>query len=305
MALSTDICENITASIIRELDAGALPWVKPWRGDAGVAGNFPTLPRRHTGEAYRGINILLLWAASDRAGFKSNVWMTYKQAQEYKAFVRKGEKGTQIVYASKIVKPGDMTESGEQSADKVISFLKGYTVFNVDQIDGLPAKFAAAPHVRAADNGQNDDLPGIADWFSAVPAVLHHGGDRAYFSPHTDFVAMPVKAAFKSAQAYYGTLAHEFVHWTGHETRLNREFGKRFGDNAYAMEELVAELGAAFTMASLGLLPQVRDDHAPYIASWLKVLKADSRAIVTAAAKASDAVAYLEAFDRESVAIAA
>jgi len=288
MALSTDICDKITASIIAELENGVLPWVKPW-----AAGNVPSLPRRHGGEAYRGINILILWGAAQDRGYRSNVWMTFKQALEYKAAVRKGEKGTQIVFASKMVK--EETDGAVEAHQRAISFLKGYTVFNADQIDGLPARFAPpAPVLAVVQNGLDwERYAAPLAWFGKIPAKLSHGGGRAYFRPATDEVVMPPRESFTTEKRYLGTLVHELTHWTGAPARLNRTFGKRFGDNAYAVEELVAELGAAFTMAELGLTPQVREDHAPYIASWLKVLKGDSNAIVTAAAKASDALAHL------------
>jgi antirestriction protein ArdC len=291
MAISSDICDKITASIISELESGVMPWVKPWE-----AGNVPTLPKRHNGAAYRGINILILWQAGLRAGYRSPVWMTFKQALEYKAGVRKGEKGTQIVFASKMVKE-TIGDSGESEL-RAFSFLKGYTVFNADQIDNLPAQFAPpAPVLSIVDDGKNwKRFAAQESWFSHIPAKLSHGGGRAFFRPSTDEIVMPPRDAFNTEQHYFSVLAHELTHWSGAESRLNRTMGKRFGDNAYAMEELVAELGAAFAMAEIGLAPQIRDDHAPYIAAWLKCLKADSRAILTAAAKASEALQHLAGY---------
>ena len=295
MAISKDVCQQITDSIIRELESGTLPWCKPWRG--GDTMRVPVLPRRHTGQAYRGINILILWAKADAAGYRNAHWMTFQQALDYKACVRKGEKGTQIVFANKILK--DETNSAGETSTKVIPFLKAYTVFNAEQIDGLPARFATPSAPLAVTNNPGLDWFAYADaqtWFDAIPATLSHGGDRAYYQPSTDSVRMPERDAFTSERAYFSVLAHELTHWTGAESRLNRSMGKRFGDDAYAMEELVAELGAAFTLAELGIMPAIREDHAPYIASWIKVLKDDSRAIVTAAAKASDAVAHLQSY---------
>jgi antirestriction protein ArdC len=287
MALAADIADKITRSIIAELEAGTLPWVKPWG-----AGNVPALPKRHCGTSYRGVNILILWGAAQAAGHRSNTWMTFKQAQAYGGCVKKGEKGTQILFASRATKEA-VSDAGEVSV-KSFSFLKAYTVFNVEQIADLPAKFNPAPVLTVVEGGKAwDRFATQAAWFGNVPARLEHGGDKAFFSPFTDFVQMPPRESFKSEQAYFGTLAHEFTHWTGHKDRLDRKFGARFADPAYAMEELVAELGAAFAMAEIGLEPQIRADHAPYIASWLKALKADSKAIITAAAKASDALAHL------------
>lgn len=288
MALAADIADNITRAIIAELEAGTLPWVKPWG-----AGNVPSLPKRHCGTSYRGVNILILWGAAQAAGHRHNTWMTFKQAVSYGGMVRKGEKGTQIVFASKAVK--EVTNDDGGIDKKSFSFLKAYTVFNVAQIEGLPAKFSLpAPVLAVVGDGKDwNQFAAQEAWLGNVPARLVHGGDKAFFSPFSDFVQMPPRKSFKSEQAYFGTLAHELTHWTGHKDRLDRKFGVKFGDPAYAMEELVAELGAAFTMAELGLVPQIRDDHAPYIANWLKALKANSKAIITAAAKASDALAHL------------
>ena len=297
MAISKDVCQNITDAIVRELESGTLPWCKPWRSDGTM--RLPVLPRRHNGQSYRGINILILWAQADKMGYRHHTWMTFQQAREYGAHVRKGETGTQIVYANKLLK--DETNAAGETETKVIPFLKAYTVFNAEQIEGLPAKFdlpAAAAPLAVTDKPGLDWIAyaDAQDWFDAIPASISHGGDRAYYQPSTDSVRMPERDAFTSERAYFSVLAHELTHWTGAESRLNRSMGKRFGDDAYAMEELVAELGAAFTLAELGIMPAIREDHAPYIASWIKVLKDDSRAIVTAAAKASDAVAHLQSY---------
>ena len=292
MAITADVCEKITASIIAELEKGVMPWVKPW-----ASGNVPMMPRRHTGESYSGVNILILWAAAQSKGYENPNWMTFKQALDYKAAVRKGETGTQIVFASKI--SVDETDSAGEARTKTISFLKTYTVFNAEQIDNLPERFKVKPVAAAPDNVKDwNAAQNALQWFDAVPAKVEHAGARAYFMPSADKVVMPARDSFKSVQAYLSTLAHELTHWSGHKPRLDREFGKRFGDERYAAEELVAELGAAFTMAELGMVPAVREDHAPYIASWIKVLKNDSRAILTAASKASEAVAYLGGFSK-------
>jgi antirestriction protein ArdC len=288
---SQDICENITASIIKELEAGVMPWSKPWKGTGG-----PVMPLRHTGTRYRGINILILWAAAEAEGYRSAHWMTFKQAQEYGGCVRRGEKATQIVYADRVVKT-ETNETGE-NVERNFSFLKSYSVFNTQQIEGLPEQFTIS-ELGFSEN-ENEHIKDWAayaktqSWFDAIPAEIIHRGERAVYIPSLDRIELPAPGAFFTPESYFSTRAHETVHWTKTEKRLNRDFGAaRFGDEGYAMEELVAEIGAAFVIAQLGHQPAVREDHAPYIAVWLKVLKRDSKAILTAAAKASDALDYL------------
>lgn len=291
---SQDICENITAAIIAELEKGVIPWSKPWAGSGG-----PVMPRRHTGARYRGINILILWQAAEAAGYRSPHWMTFKQALEYGACVKKGERSTQIVYADRVTKI-ETNESGE-NVERNFSFLKAYSVFNAEQIDRLPARFALpAPAPASVEGGEPKDWAAYAPstaWFEAIPAEVIHRGERAVYIPSQDRIELPQRDVFFSAEAYFSTRAHETVHWTKAESRLARNFGAaRFGDEGYAMEELVAEIGAAFIMAEIGHQPAIREDHAPYIAVWLKALKRDRKAILTAAAKASDALDYLAQF---------
>ncbi len=283
----TDLYTRITNRIVADLEQGVRPWFKPWSAEH-AAGRI-TRPLRHNGTPYRGINVLTLWGEAVIAGFACPIWMTYKQAQELGGQVRKGEHGSLVVYADRITRTEE-ADNGEL-AEHTIPFLKGYTVFNVEQIDGLPAQYAApaAPKV--------DPVTRIAEadaFFTALHADIRHGGDRAYYAQHSDHVQMPAFEAFRDAESYYATLAHEMTHWTKHSSRLDREFGrKRWGDEAYAAEELVAELGSAFLSADLGLTPEPREDHAAYIASWLKALKNDKRAIFTAAAHAERAAAFL------------
>ncbi len=288
---SQDLCEKVTAAIIAELETGVMPWSKPWAGRTGG----PVMPRRHAGARYRGINVLILWSAAEAAGYRSPHWMTFKQAVEYGGSVKKGGKSTQIVFANKVMR-SEVTDTGE-TVDRNFSFLKAYSVFNTEQIDKLPAQFAVpalAPEPNPDVTGSPKDWPAYATsqaWFDAIPAEVIHQGERACFIPSLDRIELPEPNAFFTPESYFSTRAHETVHWTKTEKRLNRDFGAaRFGDEGYAMEELVAELGAAFTMAQLGHQPAIREDHAPYIAVWLKVLKRDSKAISTAAAKASDAL---------------
>lgn len=289
---SQDICERVTQAIIAELEKGTMPWTRPWAGAGG-----PVMPRRHGGARYRGINILILWGRAEEAGFSSPFWMTFKQALEYGGNVSKGEKGTQIVYTNRVIK-SETNEAGED-IERSFGFLKSYTVFNAEQIENLPEKFVKRTAVPAVVTDEKDwNSHGDAlKWFEAIPVEILHRGDKAFYSPSLDRIELPDRDKFHSAQAYLSTRAHETCHWTSHPSRLARDFGTvRWGDEGYSMEELVAELGAAFTMAELGLIPAIREDYAPYIAHWLTVLKRDNKAILTAAAKASDALEFMSKF---------
>ena len=222
-------------------------------------------------------------------GFACPIWMTYKQAQELGAHVRKGETGSLVVYANRLTRT-ETTDAGEE-IEREIPFLKGYSVFNVEQVEGLPAHFYT-PAAPVLDEERR--IASVERFFAATGADIRHGGNQAYYAVHSDQVQMPPFACFEDAEGYYGTLAHEMTHWTRHKSRLDRDFGrKRWGDEGYAAEELVAELGSAFLAADLGIVPEVREDHAAYIGSWLKVLKDDKRAIFSAAAHAQRAADYL------------
>ena len=286
--MRTDIYEKITNQIVHHLEQGVRPWFKPWSGEH-AAGRIER-PLRANGIPYQGINVLMLWSAAMDAGYGAPIWMTYKQAVELKANVRKGEKGSLVVYADKIVRTETNAATGEES-EHAIPFMKGYTVFNVEQIEGLPESYYA-PARPVLDPVQR--IERAEAFFRATQASVDHGGNRAYYRISEDRIQMPLFEAFRDAESYYATLAHETTHWTRHPSRLDRDFGrKRFGDEGYAVEELVAELGSAFLSADLSLTPEVRDDHAAYLASWLKVLKNDKRAIFTAASHAQRAVDFL------------
>ena len=279
MTTTNDIYQTVTDRIITALEQGTAPWLKPWaEGKCGTMGPFNAA----TGRPYNGINWLVLGSGG---------WLTFKQAKELGGSVRKGEKGTQIVFWS-FPKIKD-TETGEE---KVVPFAKGYTVFAVEQCEGLnEAKLKAPAPITAGQTSINV----IA---AQAGAQVRHGGSKAFYSPSTDHVQMPSIDAFESADAYAGTLAHELVHWTGHQTRCDRQFGKRFGDDAYAFEELVAEIGSAFVCAQTGI-PLEGLQHTSYVASWLKVLKNDKRAIFTASSQAKKAAEFL--LEQEEQALAA
>jgi antirestriction protein ArdC len=242
---------------------------------------------RSTGEPYQGINVLLLWSEAVARGYASAKWITFRQALALGGHVRRGERGTNVVYADRVVRP-DTDDHGEETT-RQIPFLKVYTVFNVEQVEGLPAETPATPLPPAAR------IEHAERFFAATGAEIRNGGGAAYYAPAPDRVQMPPFECFDDAQAYYATLAHECVHWTKHPSRLDRDFGRtRFGDEGYAREELVAEIGAAFLCADLRLALTPRPDHASYIASWLEVLSHDQRFIFTAAAHAQRACDYLK-----------
>ena len=285
--IKADVYTHVTDRILADLAQGVRPWMKPW--SASHTEGKISRPLRFNGTPYRGMNVLLLWGEVLDRGYQAPIWMTYKQAQELGGQVRKGEAGALVVYADRFTK----TETGDKGEDieRQIPFMKGYTVFNVEQIDGLPAQYRPAP---------SPALPALAlhqaaeGFFAATGATVHHGGNRAFYSPARDLIQLPPAEAFKDAESYAATKAHELIHWTGHTSRNAREFGKRFGDDAYAFEELVAELGAAFLCADIGITPEIRDDHAAYLDHWLQVLKQDKRAIVSAASHAQRAADYLQ-----------
>lgn len=290
-----DIYSRITNQIIASLDAGIKPWTQPWA--AGHAAGPVSRPLRHNGERYSGINVLVLWATATERGYGAPLWMTFKQALALGGCVRKGEKGAPVVYASAI----NRTETDERTGEDVernIPFLKSYTVFNIEQIDGLPAHYYA--QVAATPN-PDQRIAEAETFFDATGAMVRHGGTQAFYMPGPDIIQLPDYEAFRSAQDYYATRGHETVHWTRHATQLDRDLGRQsWGDAGYAREELVAELGAAFLCADLGLTLRDRDDHAAYIASWLKVLRDDKRAIFSAAAHAQRACDYLHSLQPAS-----
>jgi antirestriction protein ArdC len=282
-----DIYTRITATIVACLEEGVRPWIKPWSGENAAA--RINRPLRHNGAPYSGINILMLWAAAFEHSFTSQIWMTFRQALELNACVRKGEKGSPVVYANSVTRTGQ-NDAGED-VEREIRFLKGYTVFNVEQIEGLPEQYYIKPEPKFAPVQR---IGHAETFFAATHADIRYRGGRAYYAQEPDYIQLPPIESFRDAERFYATLAHESTHWTKHPSRLGREFGRKiWGDEGYAMEELVAELGAAFLCADLELTPELPEDHASYIASWLKVLKNDNRAIFRAASYAQSAADYL------------
>lgn len=284
-----DIYERITQKIVTELEKGVRPWMRPW--SIGNAEGRVTRPLRHNGLQYGGMNVLLLWSEAIARGFSLPTWMTFKQAVELNASVRKGETGTTVVFASRFTKT-DVDAAGEEF-DREIPFLKTYSVFNVSQIDGLP------PHYYHSVEPITDPIERIAaadHFFACTGADIRHGGNRAFYCPPTDHIQMPHFETFRDAAAYVATLSHEATHWTAAQHRVNRDLSRYSRDQSErAREELVAELGSCYLCADLGIVPELepRPDHASYLSAWLKVLSDDKRAIFQAAAHAQRAVAYL------------
>ena len=279
-----DVYRKVTDAIVNAIEHGVSNWRMPWH----TSGKFAFSPINVTSKKpYRGINTMCLWAAAQQKGYERGEWATYQQWQERGAQVRNGEKATTVVFW----KFANSSETQDGSEEQPVSssrllFTRGYSVFNAAQVDGYVPK-------ADADTPIEQRIESAEVLFRQVSARVAHQGNRAFYSPVEDTITLPPFAAFFTPIDYYSTRAHETGHWTGKAERCNRELGKRFGDNAYSMEELVAELTAAFTLAHLGLSSEPRPDHAQYIASWLKVLKADTRAIFTAASKAQQAADFI------------
>lgn len=282
--------QDVTDRILADLETGVRPWTRPW-ADGGLG----VRPLRHDGQPYHGVNVLTLWAEAALRQYVTPVWMTFRQALALGGAVRRGEKGVRVVYASQLTRPDPDAPEGD--AGRTTGFLKSYTVFNLGQIDGLDDRYPAAP-TPLLDPGLR--RAALEAFFAATGAVIGHGGLHAYYAPGPDRIQMPPFESFVDAESYYATLGHEMTHWTRHPTRLDRDFGRqRYGDEAYAREELVAELGAAFLCADLGLALEPRPNHAAYLASWLNVLRDDKRFIFAAAAHAERAVAFLHGLQVE------
>jgi antirestriction protein ArdC len=285
-----NLYDEITDKIIAELEAGRVPWVQPW-GTAAAKASLSMPKNASTDRFYSGVNILLLWGSTIEHGFTGQSWLTFRQALSLGAHVRKGERGTTVVYADRFV-PSDekrrAAETGEEA--QAIPFLKRFTVFNCDQCNELPDEIAAAAPPPPPDLVE----PKVEALIKATGIDFRIGGNRAFYAPVEDYVQVPPPQAYFEPINWHRTALHELGHATGHRSRLNREQSGSYGTKKYAFEELVAELSAAFGCASLGIVPTVR--YADYIGAWLEVLREDNRAIVRAASQASKAADYLLGF---------
>ncbi len=276
-----DLYQAVTDDIVKALEEGTPPWIRPW--ETGSAGGLIPV-NAATQRSYSGINVLILWCQREARGFVRNAWMTFRQARAMNAVVRKGEKGTTVVFS----KPLTVEDDDEE---KTIRMLRTFTVFNVEQIDGLPTE--EHPTEERAEERENK----AEHLIQASGADLRHGGDSAHYVPALDYIAVPPFRAFVDAGGYYATVLHELGHWSGHKSRLDRDLTGRFGSRSYAAEELVAELTAAFLCAHLGITGELR--HASYIEHWIALLQDDNRAIFAAAAKASQAAEFLRGLSPE------
>lgn len=291
-----DVFAEISSLIAAQLEQGVRPWAKPWKD--GMSPNVDTPHNAISGKAYRGANVWYLMALQNAHGYETAAWLTFNQAKDRGGSVRKGEKGTLIFFwhfGTKIDK-----ETGVESKSVTV---RTYSVFNIAQTEGvkMPDRKAQVELTPAERNAKAEAM------IVSTGAKVRHGGDRAYYSPSQDFIGLPIAEAFKSPDDYYGTAFHELGHWTGHESRLNRQFGTRFGDDAYAFEELVAELTAAFVCGANGFASVAREDHSAYIGSWLRRIKDDPKAFIKAsseAQKAADLIMANAAEDSEGKEIA-
>jgi antirestriction protein ArdC len=291
----TSLYQEITDKIIAELEAGRAPWVQPW-GTAAAKATLAMPQNASTHRRYSGINVLILWGAVIERGFSSQSWLTFRQALGLGGNVRKGERGTTVVYADRFTPEDERrraTETGEEA--QAIPFLKRFTVFNTAQCEGLPDEMmGVAPPVETGLV-----LPQAEALIRATGIDFRIGGARAFYSPTHDFVQVPPPQAYFEPINWHRTALHEVSHASGAAHRLNRDLSGSFGSKAYAREELIAEMASAFVCASLGIVPTVR--HADYLGSWLEVLREDDRAIVRAASAASKAADYLLAFQPDRV----
>ena len=279
-----DLYRQVTDRIIAALAKGTPPWVRPW------SAVIDTLPVNAASKRpYRGVNFILLSLEVQAQGYAMNRWLTYRQAAELGGQVRKGEQACPVVFwkLRKVDATGDtFPMSDEQDLpDRVIPLLRQFHVFNVAQIDGLPEAMLETSKQRWVPEAKAEELLLMSG------ARIRHGGAKAFYQPATDEIHIPPRAAFPSAPSYYATALHELTHWTAPPARCARQLGRRFGDDAYAAEEIIAEMGAAFLCARCGLDGKL--EHASYVDHWLRMLRADHRAVFVAAGKAQQAADYI------------
>ena len=281
---AADVMADIVDRLITEIENGAKEWRMPWNTATGLPHNAVT------GNAYRGANILALWVEGLMCGYTSNGWATYKQWQSIDTQVRKGQTGTRLIRWVEKQRNDDTADTSNSDDDLSAARLipVSFTVFNIAQCDTATTTVTVDPTPRHEGN--------FAYFFDAIPAVIRWGAGQPCYRPDLDEVCMPEWEAFQTTAAGHATLAHELAHWTGHSSRLNRDLTGRFGDDAYAAEELIAEMSAAFTCAEVGIAPAIRDDHAPYLDHWLRILKAEPRHLWSAASTAQAATDHLATY---------
>lgn len=279
-SVARDLYERITNTIVAELEKGTAPWLCPWK-----QGAFAGMPKNgHTGKRYRGVNTMLLMCAAQQQGYRDARWLTFRQANMLGASVRKGERATHVIFYKTLDVQSKDAATGETTG-KRIPMLRSYCVFNAEQCTGIETRQTetpASPEIRYKQAQAFADRAGVE---------IRHGSDVACYSPSGDYVRMPNRSAFESEELYWGTVLHELVHATGHKSRLDRDLTGRFGSEAYAAEELVAEMGSAFLCGALDIEGKLR--HPEYLGAWLKILKGDKRAIFKASTLAQAAADFL------------
>jgi len=281
-----DVYERVTNQIIEAIEQGAGEWRMPWHRLA--ADTFAPV-NIVSKKPYRGVNILSLWASAAEKGYASGFWATYPQWQQLGAQVRKGETSTLVVFWKFDLLEEEAESDEEEKPERHSILARGYHVFNAEQVDGF-----TLPPMKTLPQAERIEI--AERFFAQLGADIRHGGSRAFYNKAEDYIQLPCFEVFKETAAYYATLGHECTHWSGAPHRLNRDLKGRFGDQSYAAEELVAELGAAFLCADLDLANEPRPDHAAYVQNWLKVLREDKRAVFTAASKAQQAVDWMHGF---------
>lgn len=280
--MKRDLYTEVSTRIIAELERGAAPWIKPWSASPGM--NTPC--NAATNRPYSGCNVVLLWMAAN-AGYRIPRYLTFKQALDLGGNVRKGEHGTKVYFVKQLQVRNKNAD--DEAATRIVPLLREYTVFNIDQCENLPERVTKSNTVKPRNQDQRDAT--LDEFLSCSGASIREGAGEAYYRPGDDFISLPRFEAFKSAAHFYGTAFHELGHWTGHKSRLDRDLRHRFGERAYAAEELVAELCAAFLCAEFSIDGDLR--HAGYIQTWIGLLKADDRAFFTACSRAQAAADYL------------
>jgi len=293
--MKSNVIEQITDRVIEMMETHGANWTQPWVAATVEHG----APRSAVGRPYSGVNRWMLQLAMMDNGWGQPVFATFKQWKSMGAQVTKGSKGTHVVWFSKVTK--------EDETGETVSFpiLKSFVVFNIDQVQGADG-LRIEPDTIPDDNDWEEHVTAEAVLSGSGAVIRNVASDRAFYAPSVDAITLPKPEQFADPAGYYGTALHELVHWTGHESRLNREFGKRFGDEAYAFEELVAEMGAAILCGVTGVTNEPRDDHAKYLNNWLNVLKKDKRALITACSHAEKAARFaLDTADMSSLVEAA
>lgn len=280
-----DVYTRVTDQIVRAIEAGAGDWTMPWHAGEHT---FQYPVNASTGKRYRGINVVALWAEAYMRGYPEAQWATFKQWSDLGHHVRKGEHAAVGVFWKPVDRNADVEDQAERDEEEARQrwIARAFPLFNAAQVEGYePPSLPVSPTQQRIERAER--------FFAALDVDVRHGGGRAFYVPAVDYVQLPPFEAFADPISYYATRGHETIHWTGAEKRMARDLSGRFGSDAYGAEELVAELGAAFLAADLELTPEPRADHAAYIDTWLRILKADNRAIFTASSHAQRAVDYL------------